>query len=425
MENRPRGWDGGFSPKPLTMSAAPEAVVISGAGDASVNGIYKATPQMYCDAPIYEHTVAGQDLKITREPHTSPKTGVVKYGWLLGKAKVPLYGVPTKNNLIPTTGWKQFGGPEPVPQVVVHAYFAEVFYTEADDAKAKGEACMDQEDWKNAIHVFTAGLDAMSRSGERFGDAFSQRAALLLSRRGRCNARIEDWKAALRDAIASLELARGLSAAEAVALEASTALGCPNDSSATRFVETLGNGRVLDTGAPLVLRCVDRWVNDLVEMWESNLPSAALPEPRHLPSDRYLPGVDDKEREKILKKHLPEYFQVPGGTGIIKDASECLTLMRRWEEVFSSSEFQRNRREIWERRDLNFPMRLEEFRRLVATSLADILEPMGFAPGQPGLTRVVRQMQTYWSKDRACASKALDLEEMADVSIADLQTDAV
>merc|ERR1712137_1458472 len=109
-----------------------------------------------------------------------------------------------------------------------------------------------------------------------------------------------------------------------------------------------------------------------------------------------------------------------GGIGIIHNEKECLTLMQQWEEVFSNQEFQHKKKELWDRK-LSYPVQLRETRTLVAESLKDILEPMGFAPGRPGLTRVVKQMQVYWSRDRACANKALDLEELADVSLADLE----
>jgi len=219
-----------------------------------------------------------------------------------------------------------------------------------------------------------------------------------------------------------LELLPQLVSAERCFLEAALELGCRNEAEARRILEVVGQGKILDAGAPLVLRPVERWIGDLLEqvIGQEEAPDR-LPEPRHMPSDRYLEHLDDEEREKVLKKYLPEYFQTPGGVGIIKDPAECLQIMLRWEEIFSSENFQKARKDLWARRDLNFPSRLVEMRKIVCTFVAEVLEPMGFAEGQPGLTRTIRQMQVYWSKDKACACKALDLEELADVSLADLQ----
>jgi len=398
----------------------PQAIEIAGAGTAQANGIYRATDRLYCDAPVYEHMGNGADLKITREPHTNSKTGVTKHGWLLGIKAAPLYGVPTEALIIPAAGWKRFTGESPVPNVMVYDQLTEVFYSSADAAKAKGDVALEQEDWSTARDAFTSGIDALKRSGERFGDAFRNRAALLLARRAGANLNAAEHQAALRDAIAALELVRSLTSAEMVAVQAAKALGCRDDAVVQRMLELVGGGKILDSGAPLVLRCVERWVRDLVALWEAGDFDSALPDPKQMPADRYLDGMDEKDREAVLKKHLPEFFMPPGGTGIVKDPTECLKLMKTWEDIFSSQEFQQKRKDLWTRQGLNFPQRLQATRSMVVEALADVLEPMGFAPGQPGLTRVVRQMQVYWSGDKQCASKALDLEELADVSLADL-----
>mmetsp|Transcript_21183 Transcript_21183/g.49247 ORF Transcript_21183/g.49247 Transcript_21183/m.49247 type:complete len:415 (+) Transcript_21183:79-1323(+) len=401
----------------------PKAIVISGAGTEEANGIYKATDKEYCDAPVYEHMDQGADLKITREPHTNPKTGATKHGWLLGLKKSPQYGAPTESLSVPSTGWKKFNGAAPVPTVVVHEQLTDVFFALADDAKTACDKAVEREDWKAAVDAVTSGIDALKRSGERFGDPFKNRAALLLSRRANAYAKLKDPRLAMRDAIAALELVRSLTSAEVVALESLKALGCKDETAAQKVLESVGTGRILDSGAPLVLRCVERWVDDVFE----NLQEAGaggkveLPAPKHMASDRYLDGLDEKTREEVLKRYLPDAFKPPGGTGIVKNEKECLTLMHKWEEVFSGPDFQRKKKELWDRQGLSYPVRLRETKTMVAESLAGVLEPMGFAPGRPGLSRVVKQMQIYWSQDRACANKALDLEELADVSLADLE----
>jgi len=403
-----------------TPGGFPQAVEVSGAGTEEVNGVYKSTDKTYCDAPSYEHVDNGTDLKITREPHTNPKTGATKHGWLLGLRKQPQYGVKTEDLVIPAAGWKAFGGAAPVPTIILHEQVVDVYFARADEAKTNGDAALEREAWSDAQQLFEQGLDNLKRSGERFGDPFRNRAALLLSRRGGANLKLEDPRAALRDAVAALELVRSLASAERTAVEAAQALGCTSDALAKRFLEPIGTGRVLDSGAPLVLRAVERWVDDLIPLFQEGNSEAALPEPRHLPADRYLPDMEEEKRQAILKYHIPGYELPPGGTGIVKDVPACLELMQRWEAVFNGSEFQQKRKDLWDRRDLNYVRRLEATREMVAESLSGILEPMGFAPGKPGLTRVVQQMQTYWSTDRAVANKALDLEELADISLADL-----
>mmetsp|Transcript_91599 Transcript_91599/g.286651 ORF Transcript_91599/g.286651 Transcript_91599/m.286651 type:complete len:417 (-) Transcript_91599:84-1334(-) len=403
----------------------PKAIVISGAGTEEANGIYKATDKEYCSAPVYEHMDQGGELKITREPHTNPKTGATKHGWLLGLRKSPLYGAPTESLGVPATGWKRFSGTAPVPTVVVHEQLADVFFSAADDAKTACDAAAEREDWRTAIDAVTYGIDALKRSGERFGDPFKNRAALLLSRRANAYAKLKDHRLALRDAIAALELVRSLTSAEVVAVESAKVLGKTDDAAAQKVLESVGAGRILDSGAPLVLRCVERWIDDVLENMKSAGDAANLevPEPRHMAADRYLDGLDDKTRTEILKQYLPDAFKPPGegGTGMIHNAKECLSLMHRWEQVFSGPEFQKQKRELWDRQGLSYPVRLQKTRDMVAGSLKDVLEPMGYQSGRPGLSRVVKQMQVYWSQDKACANKAMDLEELADVSLADLE----
>jgi len=166
--------------------------------------------------------------------------------------------------MVPSVGWKKFNGAPPVPTVKVHEQLVDVFYTLADDAKCTGDTAGEKDEWQAACEAYTSGIDALKRSGERFGDAFKNRAALLLSRRANAHAKMQDWKAAFRDAIAALDLVRSLASAEVTALEAAKQLGCKDDTAAARILEEVGFGRVLDPGAPLVLRCVERWIDEVL-----------------------------------------------------------------------------------------------------------------------------------------------------------------
>eukprot|EP00931_Biecheleriopsis_adriatica_P041398 TRINITY_DN23664_c0_g2_i1.p1 TRINITY_DN23664_c0_g2~~TRINITY_DN23664_c0_g2_i1.p1 ORF type:complete len:410 (+),score=95.13 TRINITY_DN23664_c0_g2_i1:71-1300(+) len=389
----------------------PKAITISGAGTEDANGLYKATTKEYCDAPVYEHAEKGQDLKITREPHKNPKTGAIKHGWLLGQSSKPLYGAPTESLTVPSTGWKKFGGEAPLPAVKVHWHVEDMFFASADDSKSAGDAAMEREDWKEALRHFTAGIDALKRTSDRFSDAFNSRAPLLLCRRGSVNLRLKEPKAALSNAVAALELDRGLTPAEEVAKEALGELGFKEEVVVQKILEPVGSSRILDPAAPLVLRCVDRWIADIISSFAgADTRDVELPAPIHMPADRYLDGLDEETRAAVIKRYVPE---TPfGGTATVSSAAECLELMRQWEEVFSGPEFQLLPvTDSW----IFWP------RTMVAESLSRILEPKGFAPGRPGLARCVKQMQIHWSTDRACANKALDLEELADVSLADLE----
>ena len=80
--------------------------------------------------------------------------------------------------------------------------------------------------------------------------------------------RQKEFRHALRDAVASLELVRGLASAEAIVAEAVQGLNIKADAAAQKILDTVGSGKVLDSGAPLVLRCVERWVDDVLFMFE-------------------------------------------------------------------------------------------------------------------------------------------------------------
>lgn len=402
-------------------SGLPQAIVVSDAGTQEVNGVYKATAREYCDAPVYEHVERGAELKLTREPHKNAKTGAIKHGWLLGQNKTPLYGAPTESLVVPSSGWKKFGGAAPVPTVKVLEQVHDVYFKQADECKAEGDAAAEKEDWAAARDAYTAGLGALKKSGERFGEAFQGRASLLLAWRATANMKLQEPKPAMRDAVAALELKRGLASAEAVAMQAAKDLGVDSDAMTKKMLEEVGTGKILDPGYPLVLRCVERWIEDCVETLKAD-ENAALPSATHIPADRLLDGLTEAQRTELLRRFLPEALPKPdGGTAVLADARECLELMKQWEEVLTGDNFQRQRRELWDEQGLSYTRRLMKTRSMICDVLADVLVTRGFAEGQPGLDRCIKQMQTWWSIDKACARKAMDLEEIADICLADLE----
>ncbi|OLP79688.1 Peptide chain release factor 1 [Symbiodinium microadriaticum] len=101
-----------------------------------------------------------------------------------------------------------FGGEEPIPTVQVHLNMDEVLFKSADDRKAEGEHALEKEDWQGAIRHFTDGIDTMKRANDCLSDGFKSRASLLLCRRGSAHMRMQEPKAALRDAVAAMDLER-------------------------------------------------------------------------------------------------------------------------------------------------------------------------------------------------------------------------
>lgn len=403
-------------------SSLPKAIVVCGAGTEEVNGVYKATTREYCDAPVYEHMERGSELKLTREPHKNPKTGVVKHGWLLGQNKTPLYGAPTESLAVPESGWKKFSGQAPVPTVKVMDEVHDVYFKDADAAKSLGDEGAEKEDWAAARDAYSDGINALKKSGERFGDAFQSRAALLLSRRATAHFKLKEPKPALRDAIAALELTRDSPAAETVAVQAAKELGCSDDAMVKKMLDQVGLGKVLDPGAPLVLRCIERWTEDCIDTFKAQGASASLPAATHIPADRYLDGLTEEQRTEVLKRYLPEALPKPdGGSAVLANPRECLELMKKWEGVLNGDNFKELRDELWDAQGVSHLKRLRQIRELLVEVLADVNVQRGFAEGQPGLTRCIEQMKPWWSVDKHCARKALDLEEMASISLADLE----
>jgi len=244
----------------------PQAVFISGAGAARADGVYRRSDKEKSGAPVYRHAELESFCTIARQPHVNKKTGKTKHGWLLAVEGAPLYGAPTESLVVPHSGWKAFDGEPPVPAVEVHALLAEAFFAAADAAWRSGEEAADRQEWHSAVGAYESGLNALSRSGDRFGEPFERRAALLFSQRARAHAGLRQYRSALRDAVAALELVPGLACAKATAVEAARHLGCKDDQTATELLEVAGSGQILDRGSPLFLTDVERWVDEVARV---------------------------------------------------------------------------------------------------------------------------------------------------------------
>jgi len=326
-----------------------------------------------------------------------------------------------------------------MPSVTVYRRLVDVFYAQADAAKEQGDAAAEAGDADAALDAYGRGLDALrncyspavSSKANTEDDDFASRAAAILSRRGAAFERSGDSGQALRDAAAALEISAGrLSSAEVVfktalvqALQSAGGEAEADDAALhAKLREHVGTGRLLNRAAPLVLAGIDRWLAASIEAIASEGAAACLPaEASHADADRYFDGLGEDERKEIEDRYSPETCREDGGQGSISSAEECLELMLAWEKVLSRDEFQKALLDVWDRPGLSYPARLGVLKELVAASLSSVLEPLGYASGAPGLSRCVKQMQQFWSYNKACAQKALDLEELAEVSLADLE----
>eukprot|EP00435_Cladocopium_sp_Y103_P025149 s4373_g6.t1 len=120
------------------------------------------------------------------------------------------------NAALPFLRWQsvlEFGGEEPIPAIKVLLHMDEVFFFSADDSKLGGDDAMEQKDWRSAIQHYTAGIDMLKRTNDRLNEGFRSRACLLLTQRGTAHLQLKEPKAALRDAVAAMDLEH--SAAEA------------------------------------------------------------------------------------------------------------------------------------------------------------------------------------------------------------------
>eukprot|EP00811_Abedinium_folium_P034460 NODE_7338_length_1588_cov_7.082136.p1 GENE.NODE_7338_length_1588_cov_7.082136~~NODE_7338_length_1588_cov_7.082136.p1 ORF type:complete len:288 (+),score=116.09 NODE_7338_length_1588_cov_7.082136:169-1032(+) len=284
---------------------------------------------------------------------------------------------------------------------------------EADKAAAR-------EDWPGRLACLTRGIDAIKRECDAKDDKFLERAAMLLSRRAHVHALLDMHFEALRDAIAVLDFVSGLPSARVVASEAAQKCGCEGQALLEKLLEPVGIGAIIDPEAPLMLRSVSRWLKGSLEALKAHGDKAKLPEPIHMEADRYLDGMDDDTRMQLIKRHMPEAAREFGGVAEISNAAQCLAIMNRWEPVLDGDDYSTKRVELWDKPLSNMD-RIVAMQSLIADALKDILVPMGFAPGRAGLSACVKQMQQFWSTDLACARKAMDLEELADISLADLE----
>jgi len=80
--------------------------------------------------------------------------------------------------------------------------------------------------------------------------------------------KLREWPAALRDAVAALELSPDLARAKVAATDAASALDCGSSAEVQELLEVAGTGQILDRSTPLVVAGVERWVDNVVRAAE-------------------------------------------------------------------------------------------------------------------------------------------------------------
>ncbi|CAE8617951.1 unnamed protein product, partial [Polarella glacialis] len=263
----------------------PRALLVADAGEEDANGIYHASASSSsssscCGAPVYRHQERAE-YQVRRDEQTNPRSGKKKHGWLLSGPGGPLYGVPTASHSVPEVGWRAFSAPEQnAPSVKACQLLAEAFILVSDASQKSGNEAFQQQDWARAQAEFTAGLEALACSGERFGEAFEGRAAQLFAGRARASCHLRQFRAALRDSVAALEICPCDASAKAAAIDAAICLGCDGEADALELLQVAGSGEILDRCAPLSLKAVERWVEEVAHVAEARAAfRSAPPEP--------------------------------------------------------------------------------------------------------------------------------------------------
>lgn len=187
----------------------PAFILVKDAGTGEADGVYKPAERRWLDHDVYENRYG--DCIISREAHTSPKTGETKHGFVLGKDGRPLYGAKTEKLSVPTKNWKVFQGQEPAPEFQVFQTWSDAcqhgawyFAQEAENAAKGGH-------WKVTLMMADRAFDCHTnarpkgrgdiRSG---GSVWSEQLCELLGTRAEALLHLQEYKRALVDACAAV-----------------------------------------------------------------------------------------------------------------------------------------------------------------------------------------------------------------------------
>eukprot|EP00434_Breviolum_minutum_P028837 symbB.v1.2.025506.t1/scaffold2452.1/size150514/7 len=107
-------------------------------------------------------------------------------------------------------------------------------------------------------------LEYLDRANQRFGDAFEVRAARLFTLRSRVELQLRNVAESLTHAVAALEISPGNEEALQAARVAAKDLGDAQE--VEELLQAVGCGEILDRCAPLSLRPVQRWVDEVLRV---------------------------------------------------------------------------------------------------------------------------------------------------------------
>jgi tetratricopeptide (TPR) repeat protein len=183
------------------------ALVITGAGWSSANGVYTPTGKVLNGAPVFEND---QKCLLSRESHQG------KVLWILGQDQKPLYAVqaPAQSLTPPTTGWRKFGGALPLPRIQAMGSTAKAALAMATAWKEEGKDLFAVRQYEDAETLWTRALGLDGLTDETILVA-------LYSNRAEVRLRRSKWLLALTDTDAVLRMQPGH---EKAMLRASVAL---------------------------------------------------------------------------------------------------------------------------------------------------------------------------------------------------------
>ncbi|CAK9111849.1 Glycosyltransferase-like KOBITO 1 (Protein ABA INSENSITIVE 8) (Protein ELONGATION DEFECTIVE 1) [Durusdinium trenchii] len=187
----------------------PVFILVKDAGSGEADGVYKPASRRWLDHDVYENRFG--DCIISREAHTNPKNGQVKYGFVLGRGGRPLYGVKTEKLEVPTAGWKSFEGQEPTPEIQKFSSWSDCcqhgawyFLQEAENAAGGGH-------WKVVLVMADRAFDCHTQARPKGrgdiregGSEWSQQLCELLSTRAQALLHLGHFKRALIDCCAAV-----------------------------------------------------------------------------------------------------------------------------------------------------------------------------------------------------------------------------
>lgn len=187
----------------------PAFYLVKDSGSGEADGVYKPGSRRWLDHDVYENRFG--DCIISREAHTSAKTGDVKHGFVIGKDGRPLYGVKTEKQQLPASGWKAFQGAEPVPEILRFGTWSDCCQHGAWYFMQEAENASQGAHWKVVLMMADRAFDCHTNARPKGrgdmrngGSEWSQQLCDLLGTRAEALLHLGQYKRALVDACAAV-----------------------------------------------------------------------------------------------------------------------------------------------------------------------------------------------------------------------------